>query len=184
MITRINFIEKRRFQITYKALVIAVVVTFLFCAMIYGVLFLTTFRAKNTIQNLQTDIERLKQEREKIISQKTTLQGQGPYLQIQQALENAPSWSRVLEAINRALPPRVWLGSLKSSNREATPPKKEILLNGQAKNAQVLALFLANLQKSPAFEKVVLTSSQEEASGVFQFSISCDIGKNAWSLKP
>lgn len=169
---------------TYATMLTAAGITLLFCALLYGFLFLTSHRAEKTIKTLQAEIERLKIERERIIGQKTTLQGQGPFLEIQKVLENAPSWSTLLETVSRSLPSRVWLASLKSADKASSPQNKEILLNGQAKNAQVLATFLANLGKSPYFDKVVLTTSSEEAVGLFQFSISCDIGKNTWTSKP
>lgn len=184
MITRINLIEKKRFQATYGTIATALGGVILFSAFLYLLLMLSTLNSKKAISFLRKDIERLKQEREQIIRNQAGPQGQGPILEIQTLLEKAPSWSSVLNSVTQALPPRVWLASLKSAAKEGSPSKKEIIINGQAKNAQVLASFLTRLEKNPDFEKVVLTTSSEEAGGLFQFTISCDIGVNRWISKP
>ncbi len=184
MIARINFLEKKRIQITYGTIALGIGSAFLFCALIYGFLWLSTLRAKKEITSLQADIERLKKEREQMVSQQTLIQGEGPYLLIQQALENTPSWATVVGSIVDTLPPRVWLASLKSAFKSADPAQREIIMNGQAKGAQVLALFLSNLEKNRHFEKVTLTTSSEEEGGLFQFTIACDIGKSQWNSKP
>lgn len=184
MITRINFLEKTRIQITYAKIVGAIAGVVLLCALLYGFLWLNSLRTKKTVQSLQADVEQLKKEREQMISQQNLIQGEGPTAAIQQALENTPSWSTLFNSITTALPPRVWLGSLISASSASGPSKRELIMNGQAKGAQVLALFLADLQKSPYFDKVTLTTSTEEPNGMFQFTISCDIGSNKWISKP
>lgn len=183
MITRINFFERKRFEVTYGVILGALGGILLFCFLIYGFLWLNSTRAEAKIHSLQTDIERLKKEREQIIHQQSTLQGEGAVIQIQQILEKNPSWSVVLNAITEALPPRVWLASLKSASKAVNPPTKELILNGQAKGAQIIAIFLSNLQRSPTFAKVTLTTSTEETNGMFQFTIACDIGSNPWNLE-
>lgn len=184
MIKRINFLEKKRFQVTYQTMVTAIGAVLLTCALLYGLLFFNDRRAQARLTILQADIERLKAERERIISQETLLTGEGSLVQVQAALEKSPAWSDILMALAQALPPRVWLASVKSSDKESATFKKEIILNGQAKSPQVITAFLTHLQADPRFAKVVLTTSAQEANGLFQFTIACDIGPKQWILKP
>lgn len=183
MITRINFLEKKKILITYGTIALGLGGVFFFCLLLYGLLKLGDLRATKKIAALQADIDHLKKTRETMINQQTLIQGEGPYLVIQQALENSPAWSTILGSIVETLPPRVWLASLKSAGKSDDPLRREIIMNGQAKGAQVLALFLSNLEKNRHFEKVTLTTSGEESGGLFQFTIACDIGRNGWNLK-
>lgn len=184
MITRINFIEKKRFLITYQTIATGIGAVVLFCSLSYGLLYLNKVRAETRWKGLQADIERLKAERERIISQETTLIGEGAFLQIQQALEKTPSWSHILDGLTQALPARTWLASIKSTNQEGAIDKKAMIIIGQAKTPQAIAAFLSNLEANLHFDKVVLTTSSEEANGLFQFTVACDIGPKKWILKP
>lgn len=184
MITRINLIEKKGFEITYGTFAVAVGGILLASLLLYGSLWLGGIRSTQRIANLQADIERLKKEREQIISQQTAFQGEGPYLKIQTELEQAPEWSAILQNITQALPSRTWLASMNTTRQEGEGNPKGIILNGKAKTSQSVTAFLANLEGEPHFSKVVLTTSDLEASGEFNFTITCDIGSNPWSLKP
>ncbi len=177
MITRINLIEKKAFQTTYATLIFATAGVVLFCLLLYGFLLIDLTRTKKSVVQFQSNIERLKIEREQIINRRMGPEGNASLAAIQTALENSPAWGQVLNAITESLPSRVWLASVKSTS-------KDIIINGQAKNPRDLTGFLTNLEKSPRFAKVVLTTSSEEAGGLFQFTISCDIGNQQWNLKP
>lgn len=177
MITRINLIEKKRLQVTYATLFLAAAGVALFCLLLYSVLLIDLAKTKNKVVRFQSDIGRLKSEREQIINRRMGPLGEASLTAIQTALENGPAWASVLNAITEALPPRVWLASVKSTS-------KDIVINGEAKNPRDLTGFLTNLGKNRRFAKVVLTTSSEEAGGLFQFTISCDIGAPQWNLKP
>ncbi|MBI4223515.1 MAG: PilN domain-containing protein [Deltaproteobacteria bacterium] len=184
MIKRINFLEKKRFQVTYRTMAAGIGSVLACCGLLYGLLFLNQIRASARLKALQAETERLTAERERLIRQEIPLAGAGSYVQIQLALEEAPVWSHILDALTRAMPPRTWLASVKSADKAGAAQKKEIILNGQAKNPQAIANFLANLQANPHFDKVTLTTSAEESNGLFQFTISCDISPKKWTLKP
>lgn len=184
MIARINFIEKERFVATYQTMGMGIGIVLLICGMVYGFLFLNDMRLEARRNALLADIERLKAERQKIISQESALTGEGATLQIQQVLEKTPAWSDILSALAGALPARAWLASVKSADKQEPPGQKEIIINGQAKNPQAIAAFLANLEANPHFQKAVLTTSQEETDGLFQFTMTCDIGPKKWGLNP
>lgn len=180
MITRINLIEKKRFEVTYGTIALALGLALGLCLLLYGVLWLGGLRSQKLIANLQTDIERLKKEREQIISQQTAFQGEGPALKIEVLLEKSPTWSTILQAITQALPPRIWLGSINSAAKEGESAGKEIILNGKAKTSQAVTAFLSNLNADFHFNKVVLTTSDKDEAQEFNFTITCAIGSKPW----
>lgn len=174
MIHRINFIEKERLQITYGTLLTSLGVALAVCLLLFLAALFGTIRAKSSVQHLSADIAKLKQQREVLMQQEEVAQGNQAFITIHTLLKKEPSWSQLFQGISLSLPSNVWLVSFKSADKEDSPSKKGLLLNGLAKKPQSLALFLTALEKIPQFEKVVLTSSKEE-KGLFNFSVSCDI---------
>jgi len=178
MIHRINFIEKESLQITYGTLLISFGVAFAVCLLLFLAALLGTIRAKSNVRHLSADITKLKQQREALLQQEEIIQGNQAFMTIHTLLKKEPSWSQLFQGISASLPSNVWLVSFKSADKEDSPSKKGLLLNGLAKKPQSLALFLTALEKIPQFEKVVLTSSKEE-NGLFNFSVSCDISSGS-----
>lgn len=174
MIKRINLIERPRFQVTYGAILGAAIASILVCLLFYGGLLWSQAQAKKTVARLNGEIGQLKKLREKLMSSEEIAQQGGAVAEIQLFLKKAPAWPHILGTISSNLPPNVWLSSFKSFDGEGMPPKKTIILNGQSKNPQGLAGFLAALEKSAYFENVGLTTSKEEV-GVFNFAATCDI---------
>lgn len=172
MIKRINLIGKEPFQVTYRTIFIGVGLSLFICFLFYGGLFFSNKKAVKDTRQLIGEIERLKNLRAQLMSQEEIAQLAGPLGTIQVALRKAPPWVLVLQTISTSLPSNVWLTSMKTFDKEGS--KKTILLNGQAKNPQGLAHFLAALEKSPFFDHVGLTTSKEE-QGVFNFTASCDL---------
>ncbi|MDO8526404.1 MAG: PilN domain-containing protein [Deltaproteobacteria bacterium] len=179
MIQRINLIERERFKVTYGTLSIVLGISIFFCASLYGVLLISEMRASSRMKLLTADIDRLKIEREQLIAKEDIGQSSGPVFEIRTALKKTIPWSQILNDIVLSLPPNVWLVSFKSFDKQESPSKKGVLLNGTAKNPQVLSNFLAAMEETSHFEKVILTSSKEEG-GSFNFSITCDISAVAF----
>ena len=174
MIQRINLIEREAFRVTYGSLLKAFGVSLFICLVMYAIVSLSAVQTSTHIRLLTADIERLKVEREKLMNRENSPQTAGPLKEIVFQLEKRPPWSQLLGNIATTLPSNVWLVSLKGFDKEEANSKKGIIFNGSAKTAQGVASFLANVEASPYFEKVVLTSSKEEG-GVFNFSVTCDI---------
>ena len=174
MIQRINLIEREAFRVTYGTILKAFGVSFFICLVMYLIVALSAVQTATHIRLLTGDIERLKVEREKLMNRENSTQATGPLKDIVFQLEKRPPWSQLLGNIAATLPANVWLASLKGFDKEEASSKKGIIFNGSAKTAQGVSALLANLEASPYFEKVVLTSSKEEG-GVFNFSVTCDI---------
>lgn len=174
MIQRINLLEKKRFKVTYGLLLALFLVVLTLSLLLAGTAWFGQFQAERHIALLQTDIDRLKVERERLMAKGETSQEKGPLKELLAILEKEPHWSQLLNKISKALPSNVWLVSFKSFDREGSSAQKSIILNGWAKKAKDLAVFMGTLETDPYFEGIVLTSSKKE-DGAFNFSISCDI---------
>jgi len=174
MIQRINFIQKEGLQITYATLLWGLGGVVFTCLAIQGLILLGHYRTKSQFKLFNETIQRLKAEREQLLSRDEVVQGSGPSVEIRKILDEEPDWSILLGSVARALPPNVWLVSFKTAAKQDSRSKKGIILNGSAKTPAALASFLNSLEENPYFEKVVLTSSKEEI-GLFNFSASCDI---------
>lgn len=172
---RINLIEKERLNITYGLLLASLATAIVICLAITGLQWLTTYQHKNRIGRLNLEIQALKTVREKLISHEGLAKGTGAMAEIQNTFKKTPSWAKLLRTIAQILPPNTWFTSLKSQDLEGTPPKKSLTLNGQAKNPQEINQFRAQMERMSSFENIVLTTSKEEAGGLFHFTIACDI---------
>ena len=115
------------------------------------------------------------------------VEGTGPFVAIQNALEQAPKWSLLLDNLSQILPHQVWLQQFKTLGNNDPKEKKEesgkqrIKVEGQAKNAQAISAFLKSIEDTPFFENVVLKSSDEDKTGLFNFEINCDISESPTS---
>lgn len=179
MIQRVNLLEKKRFQMTYAMLLMSVLGLFFLCAAAYGFQSLSQYQMKNKIVQRTADIERLKQERERLMNKESVLKGTGPYIEIQNILYKIPPWPALLNSLAMALPSNVWLSSFQTSTKQEGSIQREVKLLGSAKKPQALALFLKELEKSSYFEEVTLKQSQEKG-GMFEFEIHCDISEGPW----
>lgn len=174
MIQRVNLIEKHGIKVTYGIILAAVGATLLVCLLIYSGLFYGQKVVENQVQQYTQDIERLKKERDRLMTREEFTQGGAAFAAIHEALRKTPPWQDLLNSIVLSLPPQVWMVSLKTSMKADSASKKGVVINGQAQNPQTMARFISTLEESPYFEKAVLTTSKEE-KGVFNFTVSCDI---------
>ncbi|HXU33323.1 MAG TPA: PilN domain-containing protein [Thermoanaerobaculia bacterium] len=84
-------------------------------------------------------------------------------------IENLKSAQRgpvhVMDDISRAMPELLWLDRLKMT-------ASNIELEGHAFNTNAVANFIENLDKMPAFEEPTLRSTEEQAGGVYHFTLN------------
>lgn len=178
MIQRVNFIEKKRLAITYRMIANAYLVAIGICGLLYGYAIITYMHSQKTIRDLQLGIVQLQKEKEKLMKKEKKNTGTGPFVAIQDELEQVPQWSLLLDSLSQILPHQVWLKEFKTRAQEKEGHKREVQLEGQAKNAQAISTFLKMIEDTPFFEDVVLRSSEEDKTGVFDFEISCNITEN------
>ncbi len=176
MIQRINLLEKEQFKITYGLMLTFFLGIFTFCLLLYSSAWFGNFQATKYIEILNADINRLKMEREKLLSKGEVGKEIGPVKEVLALLETEPNWALLLNKIAKAMPSNVWIVSFKSFDKKegGKAGQRSVILNGLAKKAKDLAFFMKMLEEDPSFENVVLTSSKKEDS-VFNFSITCDI---------
>ncbi len=70
----------------------------------------------------------------------------------------------VMDDISRALPELLWLDRLRMT-------ASNIELEGRAFNTNAVANFIENLDKMPNFEEPTLRSTEEQAGGVYHFTL-------------
>lgn len=71
---------------------------------------------------------------------------------------------RVMDYISKALPELLWLDRM-------TMDDASITVEGRAFNTNAVANFIENLDKVPEFDEPTLKDTQEQAGGVYKFSI-------------
>lgn len=176
MIQRINLLEKERFKVTYGLLLTLFLSVLTICLFMVGSAWFGNLQATKYIEFLNVDINRLKIEREKLLSKGEVSKETGPVKEVLAILEREPNWAMLLSKIAKSLPSNVWLVSFKSFDKKEGEGvnQKSVILNGLAKKAKDLASFIKMLEEDPSFENIVLTSSKKEDS-LFNFSVTCDI---------
>lgn len=179
-IQRVNFIEREPLVLSYRKMVIvggAVLGILLF---IYGVEWLRIFWLERRTVTLTQEVNQLKEEREKALKKVEWVSGgasgQATLIGL---FQESFSLSQTLQRLTFEAPPALWLTGIKSHDRADVPSKKGLSLKGQTENAEDMTQFLKALDRSPSFDRVVLSSSRKETGPrgtLYSFEMEVAVG--------
>ncbi|MCK4648599.1 type IV pilus assembly protein PilM [bacterium] len=135
-------------------------------------------RAKRGMGSTALEVEKLKAQ-DKKAQEKITL--------IKRITSHQSLWSPVIYEISKLTPQEVWLTSFATVQREGRGEMlfveldekvaRKLKLKGVAPSHQAIIQFMTNLESSPLFHKVAITSTQEkeEFLGGIEFEIDCSL---------
>ncbi|MDO8461587.1 MAG: PilN domain-containing protein [Deltaproteobacteria bacterium] len=173
-VPRINFIEGRKWVLTYQHMIV-LTFSWLGFLLFLGVIQIGYFHYLQwKSQSIEQEIIVLKSETV-FAAQKMTamLKGQGPgYSRIYNLFERRVRWSPLLTELTRRTPPRLWL--VEVSSRDKDSEQKVLTLMGLTHQTPVLSEFLRSLSGIKNLKNITLLSSEKKEEGLIRFSIQSD----------
>lgn len=165
-IQRINFLQQDRFVLTYRRMMMSFGAVAGFCLLLLGVQLLRIAYADRQLAKLDVEVKQLREERDRISKQISTLQGEmsaRDYLA--NFFERTTPWTAVFKELMAVMPRSLWLTAVKASDRTGPEVPVGLQLSGRAEEAVSIARFLKALNASSFFRNVVLNSTQQIDSG-------------------
>ena len=115
MIKRINFVEKKALSFTYLRLMQICLVIILFNSSLVAFQYFNVYRLQASFKIAQENLDTLEGIRDELMKKPTKKKvSVGEYQDLLDRLENAPSWSKLLQDISKRLPNSVWINDFKS----------------------------------------------------------------------
>ena len=185
-IQRINFVERERFGLTYRKMIVVAGVVIGVVAMAVGIQVIRVVSLGRNMTQLTVEVKKLKAEQEKIFKETG---GNAEQVDAREVLigliDSAPPWSMILRELAARTPRSVWLTKLKSLPRvaaadpQAHQAPQGIELSGHADEAGRVAQFVKLLQQAPLFGDVILVSSKKGGEGslatAYEFAIGLSV---------
>ncbi len=167
MIEQVNFIERELFTLSYRKMALGAGSIMGAMLVLFGLTAAQVYWANRKITALTQEVNELKARRDKVMTEVEAKAGAHlPTAQsILDLLEKTPRWSLVLKEVARKMPPRLWMVSLKSYQRDNASGGRGLILSGEAENPKDISLFLEEIAGSRYFEKPVLSDSKQEKRG-------------------
>jgi Tfp pilus assembly protein PilN len=168
----VNFIDSRKFQMTYLMLFGVLVGYFVLMSMGASALRLQFRFAQNQVRALGQEVMQLKEKQKGM----TLAEGSGSneVNPLVISMKNARRWATALNEVGRHVPRGMWLTSISASQ-----PGK-IKLVGHAAKMRTISTFQASLDRSPLFEQALLAASQQDREdgegvekGLMEFTLTC-----------
>lgn len=171
-IQRINFIQQDRFVLTHRRMVVSAGALAGVCLLLLGLQWARIAYADRRLAGLELEVRQLREERDRISKQISSLQGEMSARDfLSNLFERTPAWASVLKELRAVMPRSLWLTRVKASDRSDVTTPLGLQLNGRSEEAASIARFLKALNASAFFNDVVLNSSQQidPANGVGYF---------------
>ncbi len=171
MIQRVNLIEREVLRFTYEQILKGAIILPLIFLALYAFQTAMSFYLSSEEKTLSADIERLKNQREENLKNKSKTIEPGPMMELSQIFSKNPDWSKFLSDLTLRMPASVWLTSIKTSNASGN----SVVMQGISHDSLDLSDFLNRLSQSPFIANPVLSTSKREEDIGFTFSIECSI---------
>lgn len=165
---KINFLEKGVFVLTYKKLLIAVILWAAFCFSVFIVesgyswwLGKSVSKYKLVLRTLN-----LRKERTMALVEATKVKQTGPdAAELSEVYSHFPVWSTVMADVAKSMPPQMWLTSISSEYLSENSTLRKIELGGMSRNAAFIANFVKQLNDQAPFRNMVLSRSNRIEGG-------------------
>lgn len=163
---RINFLQQDRFVLTYRRMMMGVGAVAGFCLLLAGIQWARIAYADRQLAQLDVEVKKLREERDRISKQILTLQGEMSARDFLAGLfERTTPWTAVFKELTTVMPRSLWLTGIRSLDRTDLSVPVGLQLNGRSEEAVSIAKFLKTLNASSFFTNIVLNSSQQIDSG-------------------
>lgn len=180
MVERINFIEKRPFTINYQTVGFLFAGVLVLQLVVYGYQAAQIHWLESKHAVLTAALSELREQQQKMLSVQAPqpMSAIPEQAQLIKSLEEAPVWSKLLGRVVQVMPANLWLTKIKTHNKDEKAEANAFLIEGKAREPELVAFFVQRLVQSGFFSHVLLTSSSLDKPGVgavFNFSINADV---------
>lgn len=173
MTKKINFLEKDKYVLTYRKMVMIIVVWILLCFSFFLVENGYKWVVGKGVEKQKKVLAKLnarKNEAMTLIEAAQVRHEEPEVKKLSEVFERFPYWSRVMKAISECMPSRVWLTSLTSSYT-GNSMYRRVEISGEAYNTALIASFARDLNEKGGFQNVVMNKSVK-AGGEGKFGYS------------
>ncbi len=183
-VQHINFIEKESVSLTYRAMLLIVLMV-IGCGI--GTYMLQKTRLKyldKKVESLTAEITALKANRDRIMTEMAKQGEKSSLSKVRNTLmpifEDSEGWSALLKEITGRIPHSMWLKDIRTEKRKDLPSQKGIQISGEAYQPEVVTFFVKALGNSKLFQQIILTSMDKKLDDKgkeisYQFSIEMGI---------
>ena len=182
LIQRINFVEKEPLTLTYRAMIMIVLMIMASGGVTYAVQKTRLTYLQKRVDVLDSELVSLKANRDRIM---TEIAKQGEKSNLSKArmalvpvFEDSEEWSAILKEITGRIPHSMWLMDIHSINRTELLSKKGIQISGEAYQPEVVTFFVKALGASKFFQQIILTSLEQKVDKTkssYHFSIEMGV---------
>ncbi len=180
MVERINFIERRPFTINYRIVGLLFTGVLVLQSVVYGYQATRIHWLEEKHAVLTVELSELREQQQKMLAVQAPqpVSNGSEQAQLIKALEASPVWSKLLGRVVQVMPANLWLTKIKTHNKDEKSEANAFLIEGKAREPELVAFFVQRLVQSGFFSHVLLTSSILDKPGVgavFNFSINADV---------
>lgn len=186
---RVNFLEKGAFVLTYKKMLMVVVVWIIFCFSIFLLEGGYSWWLGKRVGRQQVILNQLnaRKERTMALVEASGAGKMSPYVkELSEIYSNFPLWSKVMNSLSKSMPSQVWLTSISSEYLSGESMTRKIEIGGMAKNTSSIARFLEQLNDDPLFGNAILNKSDrvkdDDRNSGYSFVVLGEVrfGKRKW----
>lgn len=183
-IQHINFIEKESVSLTYRAMILIVLMVVSCGVATYMVQKTRLKYLEKRAATLNAEITALKANRDRIMTEMAKQGEKSTQSKVRNSLmpvfEDAEGWSSLLKEITGRIPHSMWLQDIRTEKRKDLPSQKGIQISGEAYQPEVVTFFVKALGNSKLFQQIILTSMEQRTDdkgkeSTYQFSIEMGI---------
>jgi Tfp pilus assembly protein PilN len=175
-INRMNFLRRGEGGLTYKGAIYIFIVWVAFLGIIYGFQFFSYLSAKADVKKTKAKITELVKEKDEQVELvkkiSTRKKGMTSQEDLESILTDRPRWSRIIKGMARALPPDVWLDTVKVTG--GGEEWYTLVVTGKSKTQRTLTNFILKLESSGLFNKTALgkTKFSSKDGGVIDYDLT------------
>lgn len=190
MIQRINFIEKGKYALTYRNMLILVGLWVLFCVFIFLVESGYGWWVSGKLALRKQALDELNYRKERAMAlveaTKTKQNTTTAIKSLSEIYANYPAWSEVMMHLSNSIPAQLWLTGIGSEYLSKDSFFRRVEISGQGQSAASITQFVKQLNKAPIFHNVFLNSSkklEEEKRLGYSFIVLGEVrfGEKQWN---
>lgn len=165
MVSRINFLEKGKYILTYKKMMILVVGWIVICFSLFIIEKGYSWWVEKKLEKEKQVMQQLNARKDKTMA---LLQAQEKrpveteVKKLSEVYEHFPVWSEILDSLALRIPSQVWLKSLTSSYVSGSNMFRKLEIGGMGQNAALIASFVKSLNDTEVFKNVIMNKTKRE----------------------
>jgi len=176
MVSRINFIEKGSFTLTYRNMILFALGMFVVCALIHGLFVLRYAMLKNKLGEMKKQVAELTVQKDKAlaamqIAQARAVTTAAPLVAL---FVKMPVWSKSLSEMVSNMPKQIWLDTIRSVSVGDRTDLKKLEISGMSASNSAVAQFVSNLDTLKNFTNTSIVSTKKEVGG-YSFLINTEV---------